>query len=84
LGYTNIFPIVHHKTDEITEHINQFLDDEEAEHLAYFPRGIRTVDVVSMTPSKKSIAKRSNQGTTASSYAISDEEMIERLVLMQD
>lgn len=44
LGFTNIFGVIHHKTDEEAKHINDLLEEEDTnnsshEHLAWFPRG---------------------------------------------
>jgi hypothetical protein len=84
MGFTNIFGHVHHKCDEVSERINEFLEEEESgpEHLAFFPRGIRTVKEVSNTFPRKRNAPRNKRITQ--SYESADEEMLERLIELQD
>jgi len=89
MGFTNIFDHVHHRVDEVSERMNGFLDDEENEHLAFFPRGIRTVQDVSTNAAnkRKRTVRKSQQKhphTTLPSYATEDEEIMERLVELQN
>jgi hypothetical protein len=73
LGFTNIFSVIHHKTDEEAKQLNDFLEELEEEemlynppseqrpvHLAWFPPLQRAViqDVVMMA------ATSSDKGTT--------------------
>jgi hypothetical protein len=83
LGFTNIFGVVHRKTEMEVEHMNELLEEEDStEHLAWYPkRPSRSVKDVSISSVRKEEKK---PGKTTPAYASKEEEILERLIELQD
>ena len=83
LGFTNIWGVIHHKTELEAEHLNELLEEEDAsEHLAWYPkRSRRAIQDVSINSVRKEEKKPKK---ITPSYASKDEEILERLIELQD
>jgi hypothetical protein len=90
LGFTNIFGVIHHKTDEEAKHMNDLLEEEDShgEHFAWFPQGsmVRSVQDVSFESNRIVRKKRriARKKTSTPLHPMNDVEFLEHLILLQD
>jgi hypothetical protein len=85
LGFTNIFGVIHHKTDEEAKNLNDFLEEEDYSpqlHLAWFPR--RSIQDVVTVVSSDSTSSKKKTPRSETSPTMADQEFIERLIQLQD
>ncbi|KAG7367968.1 hypothetical protein IV203_030711 [Nitzschia inconspicua] len=96
LGFTNIFGVIHHKTDEEAKQMNDFLEQEDTngEHYAWFPQGssmLRSIQDVSDTDlmirrNRNTKNKKNKKKILAARRfpPMDDDEFLELLLHLQD